>query len=166
MILILMGVSGCGKTAIGTLLSKKFNLPFFDGDDFHPAKNIQKMKSGKPLTDHDRTPWLEQLAEKIEQLNKQNGGIIACSALKNSYRKILHRNTETDVRFIYLKGTKELIAKRLASRDQHFMPEELLDSQFNTLEEPEGAIMVSIDQSPLDIVDEIAERINFSESAG
>ena len=162
MILILMGVSGCGKTAIGNLLSKKIHLPFFDGDDFHPAKNIQKMESGEPLNDIDRLPWLEQLAQKIEQLDKQGGGIIACSALKNSYRKILHRNTETDVRFIYLKGSKELIAKRLAHRDHHFMPEELLDSQFNTLEEPENAILVSIDQSPPEIADEITERINIT----
>ncbi|MEX2346710.1 MAG: gluconokinase [Balneolaceae bacterium] len=163
MILILMGVSGCGKTVIGNLLSKKLGLPFFDGDEFHPGSNIKKMESGRPLTDNDRLPWLNHIADKMEHLDEQNqGGIFACSALKKTYRNILRRKQETDIRFIYLKGERELIARRLSERENHFMPAELLDSQFNTLEEPEQAITVSIDQSPDEIVREIINRCTNS----
>lgn len=158
-----MGVSGCGKTVIGNLLSKKLKLPFYDGDDFHPEINISKMESGKPLNDEDRLPWLRQLADKMEQLDKQGrGAILACSALKKSYRNILRRNPDTDIRFVYLKGDRELIAQRLSEREKHFMPAELLDSQFRALEEPEQAITATINGTPDEIAQEIINHLRLS----
>jgi len=161
MVYILMGVSGAGKTLIGQKLTKKLGVPFYDGDDFHPEANVQKMASGKPLNDRDRQPWLENLASKINEWNREGGAILACSALKKSYRKILmSNNTPDEATFIYLTGSPELIAGRLSERLDHFMPEELLASQFEALEEPEDAIMVSVDQAPKEIVNEILEKLN------
>lgn len=159
MVLILMGVSGCGKTLTGQMLSNELNLPFYDADDFHPKKNVEKMKSGQPLTDEDRRPWLETLAEKIKDWEKEGGAILACSALKESYRNILSSTTET-VQFVYLKGSQSLIARRLTNRFGHFMPESLLDSQFNALEEPDDAITVSIENSPGLIVRDILKKLS------
>ena len=157
--IILMGVSGCGKTTIGEQLAEKLEIPFYDGDDFHPEKNVEKMRSGQPLNDQDRLPWLVNLAEQISAMNKTGGGIIACSALKQAYRNILIGAPGADVTFVYLKGDRELIADRLSEREDHYMPPDLLDSQFDDLEEPEDAITVSIDQEPDEIVDEIFDRL-------
>lgn len=161
MIYILMGVSGSGKTLIGTKLAKKLNLPFYDGDDFHPASNVEKMESGEPLDDDDRKPWLEILRNKMEKWQQRGGAVLACSALKMKYREILRGDTDSNVQFIYLKGSKELIANRMSRREGHFMPEELLDSQFQALEEPAGpdAIEVSINQTPREVVDEIRSKM-------
>lgn len=164
MILVLMGVSGCGKTTVGKILSEKLGLPFYDGDDFHPEVNIRKMESGEPLSDLDRKPWLHQLADKIKELNSRTGGIIACSALKKSYRNTLQNRSGAELCFIHLKGPKELIAQRLSERNHHFMPSTLLDSQFEALEEPENAIIVSITNSPEEIVSEIITQLKKATS--
>lgn len=159
MVYILMGVSGAGKTLIGQKLSAKLDIPFFDGDNFHPPENVAKMKSGNPLQDEDRRPWLNTLAKKIEEWNKQGDAILACSALKKSYRELLKSHcSEDSIVFIYLKGPAPLIAKRLENRSNHFMPEELLESQFETLEEPDQCITVPIDQTPEEIVNFIIKQ--------
>lgn len=154
-----MGVSGCGKTTTGKILSKNIDKPFYDADDFHPQRNVEKMKSGQPLNDEDRYPWLTILSEHISKWNKKNGAILACSALKKSYREILKPHPQSDIIFIYLKGSKEIISERLNKRSGHYMPPDLLDSQFADLEEPEKAITVSIDQSPAEVVDEIMKKL-------
>lgn len=157
MIYILMGVSGAGKTLIGNKLSESMNIPFYDGDDFHPPANVQKMNSGKPLNDDDRRPWLELLANNMVEWEQNGGAILACSALKKSYRKIL--GSKTDMQFIYLKGSPSLIADRLAKRKGHYMPPKLLQSQFDALEEPDEALTVSVEPSPEEIVSTIMERL-------
>lgn len=155
-----MGVSGCGKTLIGQKLSRKTGLPFYDGDDFHPPANVEKMRSGQPLNDRDRLPWLKILAGQISKMDKEGGGIIACSALKQSYRDILGSVPDADIEFIYLKGDQQLIASRLAKREAHYMPAELLNSQFQDLEEPENAFVININKTPEMIVDEIVKKIS------
>ncbi|MEX2456878.1 MAG: gluconokinase [Balneolaceae bacterium] len=157
--IILMGVSGCGKTSIGKLLAEKLNVPFYDGDDFHPEVNVEKMRSGKPLNDQDRHPWLETLADQIEKMNQKKGGVLACSALKQSYRETLKKVANSPVIFVYLKGDRELIADRLSEREGHYMPPKLLDSQFKDLEEPESSITVPINQTPEKIVKEIIDKL-------
>ena len=157
-ILFVMGVSGSGKTTIGTLLSEKLNLPFFDGDNFHPEANIKKMSEGKPLNDDDRQGWLERLNELAIE-HTSTGAVIVCSALKEKYRKILGNRLEGQHKIIYLEGSFELITERLNKRVNHFMPKGLLQSQFDTLEIPIDAITVSIDQSPEAIVNEIIEKL-------
>ena len=157
MIYILMGVSGAGKTLIGQQLSERLDIPFYDGDDFHPPANVQKMKSGEPLNDDDRRPWLESLANNMIKWEQNGGAILACSALKKSYRKIL--GSKTDTQLIYLKGSPSLIADRLAERSGHYMPPELLQSQFDALEEPDEALTVSVEPPPEEIVSTIIERI-------
>lgn len=157
-ILFVMGVSGSGKTTIGTLLSEKLKIPFFDGDSFHPEVNIKKMSEGKPLNDDDRQGWLERLNELAIE-NRATGAVIVCSALKEKYRVILGHSIETQHKIIYLKGSFKLINDRLNKRENHFMPKGLLQSQFDTLEVPKSAITVSIDQSPEAIVKEIIEKL-------
>lgn len=155
--IILMGVSGCGKTSIGKLLAEKLDVPFYDGDDFHPEANVEKMRSGKPLNDQDRLPWLKTLADQIKKMNQKGGGVLACSALKQSYRNILAEST--NVTFVYLKGNQKLIADRLSDREGHYMPAELLDSQFQDLEEPVDSVTVLINQAPEEIVEEILGKL-------
>lgn len=154
-----MGVSGCGKTIIGQMLSKQLGLPFFDGDRFHPASNVNKMRSGIPLNDHDREPWLQTLSNHIFEQEERGGSILACSALKRSYRDILDKKKETKVIFVHLKGSAELISRRMSKRNGHFMPLKLLTTQFEALEEPRGGITISIDQSPQSVVEEIVSKI-------
>ena len=147
-----MGVSGSGKSTIGKLLSQEFNIPFYDGDDFHPKENIEKMSSGRPLNDKDRQSWLEALnGLALKELKKSNC-IIVCSALKQKYREILSQNIETQSEWIYLSGSFDLISKRLNSRENHFMPSDLLKSQFDILEEPRDALLVDISLSPNEII--------------
>ena len=150
-----MGVSGCGKTTVGDALATALGWAFFDADDYHPEENIAKMGRGEALNDADRKPWLEKLSRLIDS-EKERGTVIACSALKQSYRDILNKNTP--VRFIYLHGSRELIAKRIATRE-HFMPPKLLESQFADLEIPGIAIQVSVDQSVSAIVEEILSQL-------
>lgn len=159
MVIILMGVSGCGKTTIGRLLSEKLNIPFFDADNFHTDNNIRKMKAGIPLNDDDRKPWLNILSEKIKEWNEANGAILACSALKQSYRNIL-QSKSNDIIFIWLDGSYQLIQARMMRRKDHYMPPELLKSQFEALEPPSGAVRVSIDQPPDNILSEILKALN------
>ena len=154
-----MGVSGSGKTTIGKWLANDIGLPFYDADDFHPEANIEKMKSGQPLNDEDRFPWLTILAESILEWNKKKGAVLACSALKKSYRGLLTSDNKSRCCFIYLKGSKKRISERLNQRDEHYMPPELLDSQFAALQEPQDAITVSIDQTPNEIVEECKKRL-------
>ncbi len=161
MIYIVMGVSGSGKTLIGTKLAEGLKLPFFDADDFHPEENVAKMESGDPLNDRDRLPWLQEMARNMVDWEQNGGAVLACSALKESYRKLLSP-PGIPVQFIFLKGTKELIAGRMAERSDHFMPESLLESQFKTLEEPQNAITISIDQSPEEIVNKIINRLDLN----
>ena len=159
-----MGVSGSGKSTIGKLLSQELNIPFFDGDDFHPKENIEKMSSGQPLNDKDRQSWLEVLNSlAIKELKKSNC-IIVCSALKQKYREILSQNIETQSKWIYLSGSFDLISKRLNNRENHFMPSDLLKSQFDILEEPKGALQVDISLSTNEIIKTIKrDQIETSE---
>ncbi len=159
MIYIVMGVSGCGKSTVGNLLAKQLSLPFYDADDFHFPESLDKMASGTPLTDEDRKPWLALLAHNITTWESTGGAILACSALKESYRDILRSTTNSVVQFVYLKGDQALLASRLKNRDAHFMPDSLLKSQLTTLEEPEVAITVLLENSLDDIISEILEVI-------
>jgi gluconokinase len=153
-----MGVSGTGKTTIGNLLSQALDIPFFDGDDFHPQTNIDKMASGQALNDDDRYDWLAAL-NQLAKNNKTKGAIIACSALKEKYRVQLSNKIEVKTVFIYLKGTFDEIKSRLDSREGHFMTSALLKSQFDTLEPPTEAITVSIIQTPKQIIKEILNHL-------
>ena len=151
---VVMGVSGCGKSFIGELLAEALGGVFADADDFHPPANIEKMANGIPLIDADRWPWLDRLREEIvSHRNSPAVYVLACSALKQSYRDRLMGDDSPEIfNFVYLKGTKELIRQRMEQRD-HFMPPALLDSQFETLEEPQDAIVVDIELSPDAIVE-------------
>ncbi|MEH2471362.1 gluconokinase [Nitrobacteraceae bacterium AZCC 2161] len=160
--LIVMGVSGSGKSTIAENLAVRLGWTFEDGDKFHPASNVAKMSAGHPLTDDDRWPWLQAIADEIDRVGNAGGHIvIACSALKRVYRNVLVHG-RGDVRMVYLDGTRELIAARLAARKDHFMPPALLDSQFKTLEPPgadENPITVSIDASVEAIIDAIVGQM-------
>ena len=146
MIVIVMGVSGSGKTTVGKLLAQSLNWDFSDADDFHPPANIKKMSLGIPLEDADRLPWLLQLQTTIDWWLLENKNVVlACSALKASYREMLCRN-EQRIKIVYLKGDFELFAARLKNRENHYMKADLLSSQFHTLEEPEDAIVVDASQ--------------------
>jgi len=158
MVIILMGVSGCGKTTVGKILASDLNQSFYDADDFHPLENIQKMNSGIPLVDKNRLPWLEVLSNKIQEWDSLGGAVLACSALKKEYRAIL-KSGEANVVFVYLKGSKELIFSRINKRKEHYMPPALLDSQFEALEEPDNSIIVSIEGSPTEISDQIKTKL-------
>jgi gluconokinase len=143
MIVVLMGVSGSGKTVVGQALAANLGWPFFDGDDFHPPANVAKMAAGTPLTDADRWPWLDRLAAEMAAVTAHgSNAVLACSALKRAYRDRLER--AGSVRFVHLKGDDETIAARLAGRAHRYMPPTLLASQFATLEEPKDAIVVDI----------------------
>ena len=156
-----MGVSGSGKTTIGAQLSEELQWDFFDGDDFHDSSNKEKMAAGIPLTDSDREAWLSTLRDLVIRLRRERkNGIIACSALKHSYRRYLMTDAE-DVSLVYLKGDFEQIKKRLNDRKGHFMGESLLESQFSTLEEPDDAIEVDITHTPAEIVSTIIKRQNL-----
>ena len=158
-----MGVSGCGKTTIGSMLSEKLNVEFFDGDDFHPEENIAKMSSGTPLTDEDRIAWLQKINEKArEKINQNQSAVFACSALKEIHRKLLSKEIEKHVKLIFPEGEKEVIVDRMKKR-VHFMPPGLLDSQFSILEKPKNAFYVSIEKKPEEILNEIMENLEKAE---
>jgi gluconokinase len=161
-VVVVMGVSGCGKSTIAAMLAHRLNWIFEEGDWFHPPSNVEKMHAGVPLTDEDRWPWLHGIAAWIDATRRVgNHGTVACSALKRAYRDILV-GERPDVRVVYLKGERDLIARRMAARDGHFMPPALLDSQFATLEEPrpdEHPIVVSIAPHPREIVEEIVKKL-------
>jgi carbohydrate kinase (thermoresistant glucokinase family) len=161
-VLVVMGVSGSGKSTVAKPLAERLGWPFQEGDDLHPAANVAKMKAGVPLDDADRAPWLDAIRDWIaERLRADGGGVVTCSALRHAYRDRLRRAGE-GVTFIYLDGSKAVIGERIAQRHGHFMPPALLDSQFATLEEPtpdEHAIVVDIDQPADRQVDEIIAAV-------
>jgi gluconokinase len=167
-VLIVMGVSGSGKSTIGEMLATRLGWDYEDGDRFHPASNVAKMSAGQPLTDEDRWPWLRAIADEIDRVCEAGRhAVIACSALKRIYRDILVHG-RNDVRIIYLDGTEALIASRLARRKGHFMPPGLLASQFKTLEPPgegENPLTVSIDAPVEAIVDDIISQLRQTPAA-
>ncbi len=158
MIVIVMGTTGSGKTTIGNMLARQLGWEFVDADDYHPAANVEKMKHGIPLTDADREPWLRALHEKIAgwEAEKRNV-VLACSALKQSYRDELRAGP--DVKFVYLRGSYELFSQRVLARKGHFAKQDLLASQFATLEEPAEAITVDASPAPEEIVSEVRRRL-------
>lgn len=158
-VFIIMGVSGCGKSTIGKLLAFQINIPFFDGDDYHSQSNVEKMSKGNPLNDDDRKGWLQNLNELAKEHSKI-GAVIACSALKQKYRDQLS-DGQSNMQFVHLEGSKEEILERMQERKNHFMPAELLDSQFETLERPIDALNVSIQEIPDSIVQKIKAHYNL-----
>jgi gluconokinase len=167
-ILVVMGVSGSGKTTVAEKLAVALGVEFLEGDKLHPRANVEKMKAGTPLTDEDRRPWLEAIAAKIDQWRAEGkGGVITCSALKRAYRDVLI-GERPQVRVVYLKGSRALIHERMAARRGHFMPVGLLDSQFATLEEPgpdERPIVADVAGTPGEIVAEIIRQLGVSPRA-
>jgi gluconokinase len=161
MIVVLMGVSGSGKTTIGMLLAERMQTVFADADSYHSGLNRAKMAAGHALNDEDRQPWLETLNELLRGwFGDGRGGVLACSALKEAYRKTLVSGMPVgSVRFVFLDGSKELIAERLAERKDHYMNPKLLDSQLATLEPPRDALRVVNDRAPEDVVDEIVKNL-------
>lgn len=160
-VIVVMGVAGSGKTTIGKLLADRLGWNFADADDYHPAANVAKMSAGHALSEQDRAPWLQTLRGNIENWTTQNQStVLACSALRASYRKLLQVNEE--VSMIYLKGSFDLFKKRLSERQGHFMKTTMLESQFQTLEEPEGAITVDASKDPESIVEEICKKLNLN----
>jgi gluconokinase len=159
-IILLMGVSGAGKTTIGKLLAASLNWEFHDADNFHTAANIEKMRCGIPLNEADRMPWLQDLQAHIKTwLQESKNVVLACSALKTNYRQMLiidHR-----VRLVYLQGNLDVIKNRLKARQNHFMTEKLLKSQFNDLEEPDNCICVDVSESPAVIVEKIRNALKI-----
>jgi gluconokinase len=161
MIVIVMGVVGAGKTTIGRLLAEQLGWEFADADDFHPATNVEKIRHGIALSDEDRAPWLKSLHIAIARwIVAKHDVVLACSALKRSYRRELEVGPE--VRFVYLKGSASQIAERLRSRHGHFAGEQILASQFADLEEPEDAVTVEISSTPQQIVADIRERLGLA----
>jgi gluconokinase len=160
MIVIVMGTTGSGKTTIGSFLAKRMGWEFVDADDFHPPSNVEKMKHGIPLTDADREPWLKALHDKIvEWTAEKRSVVLACSALKQSYRDELRASS--DVKFVYLKGSYQLFSQRVLARRGHFAKQDLLASQFATLEEPTDAVIVDAAPSPEQIVSEVRRKLGF-----
>ena len=159
MIILVMGVSGSGKTTIGSLLAATLHWQFQDADSFHPAANIAKMRCGLPLSDADRLPWLLAMQQAIAEWQKAGiPTVLACSALKAEYRQRLSQSSQ--VKQVYLKGSFALVHQRLQQRQGHYMKADLLQSQFNTLEEPDDALVINIDQPPEAIVAEIRRSLN------
>jgi len=159
---VVMGVSGSGKTTVAAMLAGALHCSFLEGDELHPPANVEKMRSGTPLSDADRLPWLRRIAEAIDGWrDRQESGVVTCSALKRAYRDILIGD-RPDVTLVYLKGSRDLIQRRMAARHEHFMPVALLDSQFATLEEPapgEHAIVVDVGGQPAEIVAAIMRQL-------
>ncbi|MBC2604894.1 gluconokinase [Pelagicoccus albus] len=154
-----MGVSGSGKSTIAHALADALRIEMLDADDFHPPENVAKMAAGRALNDEDRAGWLRRLNEELEiRLNRQQSVVLACSALKEAYRVVLQDGLE-HYRWIYLKGDRSILAKRIGNREDHFMPESLLDSQLETLEEPTNALILDIRKSKEEILQSILESL-------
>jgi carbohydrate kinase (thermoresistant glucokinase family) len=168
-IAIVMGVSGSGKTTVSALLAAALGCQFQEGDDLHPAENLKKMQGGTPLTDADRLPWLRKIAEEIDSWRARgDSGVLTCSALERSYRDIVIGN-RPGVTLVYLKGSYDLIRRRMAARHEHFMPVALLDSQFATLQEPtpnEHPITMDVGVRPTEIAAEIVHQLEERQGSG
>ena len=164
-VLVLMGVSGSGKTTVARIIAERLRWPFEEGDALHPPANVAKMAAGHPLTDEDRAPWLAKVADWVDaRLDAGESGVITCSALKRKYRELIDRRGER-VEFVYLHGSRELIATRLATRQGHFMPSSLLDSQFAALEEPaadEPVIRVEIGAAPESVAADVLAALGLA----
>ena len=162
-VLIFMGVSGSGKTTVGTLLAKKTGAIFFEGDEFHPPENVEKMRRGVPLTDDDRAKWLQTLRDIIvRSLDEGRFTVMACSALKAAYRDLL-QGGDSRVRFVHLTGPRAVIEERLRARKNHFMPPTLLDSQWATLEPPADVLTFSCEKSPEEIVTTLIQALGIGD---
>lgn len=160
-----MGVAGCGKSSVGAALASRLGAIYLDGDDLHPAENIDKMSRGEPLTDEDRWPWLTRVGQTLAC--EAGIRIVGCSSLKKRYRDLIRAQAAGPVVFVHLSGSRALIAGRMAARAGHFMPTSLLDSQFAALEPPgpeEGAITVNIDQPPESLVGDIVTKLEENSS--
>jgi len=166
-IVVVFGVSGAGKTTVGKLLAEELGWRFLEADDFHPRSNVEKMRNGRPLTDEDRRPWLAMLRDQITHSIAAKGhAVLACSALKRTYRERLRVND--DVKFVFLHGDSALIEKQLRSRRGHFMDPALLMSQFTDLEEPkldDGTVTIELGRSPQELVEEIKSKLGLMDSA-
>ncbi len=161
MVIILIGVAGSGKTTVGRILAARLGCEFHDADDLHPPQNLEKMRRGIALTDEDRLPWLNAVRDLVQRfLDENRCAVVACSALKQSYRDLLIVDA-AKVKLVYLKGSQALITERLAHRTGHFFDQRLLESQFDTLEEPADAIVVDISESPEKIADTIRARLGL-----
>lgn len=162
MIVIVMGVSGIGKTTIGVQLAADLGWTFIEADEFHPPANVEKMRGGTPLTDDDRWPWLRALRGRIEEAcRREENAVIACSALRAEYRRYLEQGCFERVRYVYLRASPELIRQRLEDRAGHFMDPDLLDSQFETLEPPQGKVEVDAAPPPEVIAAEIRDKLGL-----
>ena len=160
MIIVITGVTGSGKTTIGKLLAAEMHWKFYEGDDFHPPANIEKLRRGDPLDDQDRLPWLTAIRDTIRAaIDRGEDAVVACSALKESYRRMLR--ISPDVIMVHLEADPELIEKRLKHRSGHFMNPVLVQSQFETLEEPEGALQIYAGLAPAEIVGAIRSRLSL-----
>jgi gluconokinase len=168
-VLVIMGVSGSGKSTVAELLASDLGWPFQEGDALHPKANVTKMAAGHALTDEDRAPWLERIADWVDaRLDAGENGIITCSALKRAYRDLIDRRG-SGVVFVYLAGSKGAIASQLSRRHGHFMPQTLLGSQLETLEEPTGdesAVRIELGGSPEELVTEILSRLRLTDAVG
>ena len=160
-VIYIMGVAGSGKSTIGIKLSEATAIPFFDADDFHPPANKEKMKAGKPLNDDDRKGWLSTINELAKENSQKSGAIIGCSALKEKYRIQLSEGIKSTVHWIILQGSFSLIQERMKARKDHFMPAGLLQSQFDTLETPEDAVVMDINNDPEEIVVDIIKKLSL-----
>ena len=160
-VIYIMGVAGSGKTTIGKILASRLSLPFFDADDYHSPENKEKMKAGVALSDSDRKGWLATINLIAVENSQTSGAVIACSALKDSYRILLENGITTAVKWVWLQGDYNLIRERMESRKNHYMPPSLLLSQFQTLEAPSNAIVINIEKSPEEISSEVIEELNL-----
>lgn len=164
--IVVMGVTGCGKSTVARALSEQLDACYLEGDDFHPAENKKKMNGGTPLSDDDRWPWLAALAKAMRESNDQAITVVSCSALKKSYREFITQHAGSNVLFIFLRGERATLAQRLGARENHFMDAGLLDSQLATLEPPdaaENALCLSIDNSVDRIVTGVMQSIPYKE---
>lgn len=157
-----MGVAGSGKSTVGKLLAQKLEWQFYDGDDFHPPENLEKMRRGIPLDDRDRLPWLLALQDLIERVRcDRDNAILACSSLKQTYRDLL-QGYKKDILWVYLKGNYDVLYQRIQHRQKHYMKAEMLRSQLESLEEPKNALIIDISKSPEEIAMQIAARLSSS----
>jgi gluconokinase len=160
MVIVLMGVSGSGKSTVGKVLAEKLGWPFVEGDDYHPAANVAKMRAGTPLTDADRKPWLAALRDRMDEaLARGESVVLACSALKHAYQDYLERHDPARIHYVYLEGSEEVIRERLEARKGHFMNPGLLHSQFEALEPPTDAVRIDVRKTPEAAADEIRQKL-------